>query len=711
MTTTNGTTPRTLLPHHLAELRASGLTDETIQAAGIHSESNATRLARLLGWDKWPKRRGSAMVFPFHDADGANGYCQVKPDNPRRNNKGAAVKYESPRGQPPRLYIPPGVAAKLESNEPDLFITEGVKKALALTQAGFSAVGLAGVSSFYRDKKSCRLLPELERAEWKRRKTFIVFDSDAADNPNVADAERQLAAKLAALGAVVKVIRLPAGPAGEGGEPVKQGVDDFLVRSGAAALHKLREEAIEPEPPQDGDGKPDARTLDPAETADKLLECEIVDGASRLRFWRGAWWRWDKGRYRWVQNTEVAARIVGHVNHHARHVTTNITGNLVNQVRAKALLSGTVEPPTFLGDAPRDANGEPWKAADVLVAKNGLVHLPSLVNRQPHFHEATPRFFSLAALDYDFAIDAPPPVAWLAFLNQLWPADEDEGKSIATLQEWFGYCMTPDTSQQKILALIGPKRSGKGTICRIMRAVVGTQNCCGPTLASFGQNFGLWPLLGKLLAVISDARLSGRSDQQVIVERLLSISGEDELTIDRKNLEPVTCKLNTRIVVASNELPRLTDSSGALDGRLILLRLTKSFYGAEDTELADKLLAELPSIALWSIGGWKQLRNRKRFVQPDSGKELLCEMSDLSSPVGAFVDDCCTVDAAASVERATIYQAYLDWCKEAGRHHVEDAAGFGRALRARVPTLRSSQPRTDGRRVRAYLGIRLRADF
>ena len=79
---------------------------------------------------------------------------------------------------------------------------------------------------------------------------------------------------------------------------------------------------------------------------------------------------------------------------------------------------------------------------------------------------ATPRFFTPVALDYDFDINAGPPEQWLAFLSQLWP---DDPQSVATLQEWFGYCLTLDTRQQKILMMVGPKRSGKGTIARVLR--------------------------------------------------------------------------------------------------------------------------------------------------------------------------------------------------------------------------------------------------
>jgi hypothetical protein len=91
----------------------------------------------------------------------------------------------------------------------------------------------------------------------------------------------------------------------------------------------------------------------------------------------------------------------------------------------------------------------------------------------------------------------------------------------------MGYLLVPDTSQQKILMLIGPPRSGRGTIGRVIRSLVGLDNVTAPTLSGMATNFGLAPLIGKTVAVIHDARLSGRADAQVIVERLLSISGED----------------------------------------------------------------------------------------------------------------------------------------------------------------------------------------
>ena len=78
-----------------------------------------------------------------------------------------------------------------------------------------------------------------------------------------------------------------------------------------------------------------------------------------------------------------------------------------------------------------------------------------------------------------------------------------------------------------------------------------------PTLSTLARPFGLASLIGKPIAVFPDARLSSRPDNAAIVECLLSISGEDDQTIDRKHMPAWTGKLSTRFVLISNELPRL----------------------------------------------------------------------------------------------------------------------------------------------------------
>jgi putative DNA primase/helicase len=622
-----------------------------------------------------------SLVFPYVGVDGSNGYCRVKPDDPR-TCQGRSVKYESPKGRSNQVYLPPRSRCRLDDPQEMLLITEGEKKALALDQAGFVTVGLVGVWG-WKVARQQRLLPELETLPWSGREVRIVFDSDVRQNPDVLNAETMLAAILRRQGACVRVVRLPDGPADDDGKPTKLGVDDYIVANGLEAFQQLLGAAEAPAEPNALQMWRPGSSLDPLVEVRSLLRLQEADGVSRLRYWRGSWYHYGDGYYAELADEEVQGLLVRHLSESANRLTTSIIANHKMYLKAQSGLPNRISPPAWLGEPPRM-----WPAEEVLACRNQLVHLPSLVGNAEYACPATPRFFTPVALDYNFAIDAPRPQNWLTFLEELWP---DDPQSIATLQEWFGYCLTLDTRQQKILMMVGPRRSGKGTLARLLRRLVGERNTVGPTLSSFSETYGLEPLLGKSVAIISDARLSSRTDSCVVTERLLSISGEDSLSVGRKYMTAVQTKLDTRLMFLSNELPRFSDVSGALAGRMIILRLTRSWYGIEDAGLLERLLPELPGILLWAIEGWHRLRANGHFVVPESSREVQAELEDLTSPVGAFIRQCCEIGLELSVPTSTLYRAFQTWCRDQGMAHIAPNNHFGRDLRTAISTLRRGQ--------------------
>ena len=680
-----------LLPHHAADLRASGLTDETIVANALRSEQDHRKIAGILNRKGW--KNGDVLVFPFHSESGVCELERVKPDNPSSRG-GRLQKYLSPSGSANRVYFPAGVRESIQSIDQPLIATEGEKKALCSTQYHHPAIGLTGVEGWH-GKGTQALLPDLDRLIWQGRTVYIAFDSDAVTNEAVMGAERKLAHVLGKRGAKVLIVRIPPGEDGE-----KQGLDDFLVAHGASALSALLKKATKPEPPKtDEEKQPATECVFEADAASFVNGTEL-DGQPRLRFWRDTYWYWSKGRYGETGETELRAEIAKYLNANYFKVSRSTISNVLEQIRAHAIVSSSKDQPRWLAKVA----GSEWPLDEVLVAKNGIIHLPSYVERLDNFiAPPTPALFSATAIDYDFrGGDCPEPVEWLRFLNDLWP---DDPESIEALQLWFGYLLTPDTSLEKMLVMIGPKRSGKSTIARVLSAMLGKGSVCSPSLGSFSSAFGLWPLVGKSLGIISDARLSGRADAAVIVERLNKIIGEDAVDVDRKFLTPITCTLPIRFMLVSNELPRLSDASGALVGRMVLLQMTRSFYGAEDTRLSARLLDELPGILQWAIEGWCMLRERRALLQPKSVDALVEDMGDLSSPVAAFVRECCRVGEEHRIARGELYKIYASWCEGKGRRHVEDQAGFGRNLRAALPGLKTSHPRIEDGRVRCYQGL------
>ena len=183
--------------------------------------------------------------------------------------------------------------------------------------------------------------------------------------------------------------------------------------------------------------------------------------------------------------------------------------NVIDVLSALCLLSRHTDQPCWLDGR---------RTGTIVACRNGLLD----VDRHellPH----SPAFFNVVSVPFDYEPKARVPRQWLRFLRELWPHDPQSRKALA---QWYGYVVSGRTDLQKILLLIGPTRAGKGVISRILKEMVGRKNVCGPTLASLSGEFGLAPLIGKSLAIVSDARLTGRHGG-IVVERLLSISGED----------------------------------------------------------------------------------------------------------------------------------------------------------------------------------------
>ncbi len=427
-----------------------------------------------------------------------------------------------------------------------------------------------------------------------------------------------------------------------------------------------------------------------------------------LLAWRGGFYRWD-GRC-WRESPEAAIRTEAYrFLEHAEYKVKGPVGpvrlpweptrskiaNVLEALRAVTHLPDTIEPPAWL-------SGEGPDPHELVVTANGPLHVPT---RQLLPHD--PRLFVEHAVPFAYDPDAPEPTRWLAFLNELWG---DDDVSIALAQEMAGYVVSGDTSLQKIMLLVGPTRAGKGVFANVLSYLLGRHNVGAPTLAGLTTNFGLQDLIGKTLAVVSDARLGPKANVAALAERLLSISGEDAITIDRKYRVPWTGPLGVRFLLLTNELPRFSDASGALAKRFVVLVLQRSFYGVEDPALLHKILPELPGILNWALDGLDRLRAQGHFSQPASAREAIRDLEDLASPMAAFLRDRCIVGPDQQVTVDELWATWKAWCEDQSQYNGTKQT-FGRDLRAAIPGLRMGRPRDDDeQRHRAYVGVGLRTN-
>jgi putative DNA primase/helicase len=432
----------------------------------------------------------------------------------------------------------------------------------------------------------------------------------------------------------------------------------------------------------------------------------MAGGLHTLHHQMDSFYTWTGTHYRQIRKEDIRATVYQVLDEayceskEGRFVPFNPNKTKVANVM-EALAAEVQLPPITRAPAWTDSGRHP-SPSEILACRNGLLHLPSRT-----LHPHSPAFFNLNAVDYDCDLDAQEPTEWLQFLRSVWANDEE---MIRTLQEMFGLLLTNDTRYQKMFLMVGPPRSGKGTIARLLHALLGSDHVASPTLSSLSQNFGAASLIGKPLAIVSDARIS--ANQYVYVERLLAISGEDAITIDRKYQAPWTGRLPTRFLIQTNELPQVADASGAFASRFVVLTMRESFVNREDHHLSERLQTERTAILNWAMIGRDRLAERGHFVQPASARQAKEELGELTSPISAFLRTCCVVDPDHRVECDRLFDTWKVWCEEQGRGRAATKQGLGRELRAALPKMEITQPRAaDGSRSRYYQGLDLNQDY
>lgn len=439
-----------------------------------------------------------------------------------------------------------------------------------------------------------------------------------------------------------------------------------------------------------------AESLDvrrPRDAARLLRARAMVGGWHGLAYVAGAFYEWD-GACRWqvLPEPKLDDRIYSILEQAGAPANSRSVRDVVHAMKSLAFVEGATQfwMPGAEGPDP----------LDLVPMRNGLYH-PAARKLYPH----TPALFNTTVAPVEFDPSATCP-RWQGFVAEAIPDDD----SRRALQQFMGVLVCSRTTRyQRALCVIGPPRSGKGVITRVVTALVGREAVAAPTFDELGGRFGLSGLVQKSLVTITDARIVPGDQGRGALQKFLALTGEDHVQVEMKYGPPQTMRLPVRLLIVSNDIPVFRDASSAATSRLVVIRSGPSHVGTESLSLEDELLQELPGIFNWCAAGLSDLEARGRFVQPADGQALLDELRDASSPIGAFVRERCEIapgDPDYWVAKKSLFNAWCDWCAEEG-HKPGELAGFARALHTAAPGISVTRNRVKGDRQNRFSGIRL----
>jgi putative DNA primase/helicase len=336
----------------------------------------------------------------------------------------------------------------------------------------------------------------------------------------------------------------------------------------------------------------------------------------------------------------------------------------------------------------------------LLPVKNGVLNLETgeLLPYKPEFY-----FTSKLPVTYNPNADCP---RIKKFLSEIVMPEDVE-----LLIEIPAYCLWREYLIQKAFMLVGDGANGKSTYLQLLQKFLGSENTCSVSLQELEHNrFASANLYRKLANIYAD--LPSVALQNPGVFKMLT--GGDVVKAEKKFKDFFFFVNHAKLLYSANRVPYVADESEAFFRRWIIINFPFKFEpnpnGSNSKPANPNILQEITTEE--ELSGFLNLtlsRLKKVLIQGFSYVKTTEEIREAyiraSDPIGAFVMDCVVQSPEDFVLKDELYNAYANYCR-AKKLIIVDKAVFSKNLR-RYVVVEDSRPEIDGKRPRAWKGIKL----
>lgn len=299
------------------------------------------------------------------------------------------------------------------------------------------------------------------------------------------------------------------------------------------------------------------------------------------------------------------------------------------------------------------------------------------------------------AADQTHEVTPPPPTS--RFLKWIEAAHPDPDVR-ALVQEQCGATLLP-TNFQVAAWWYGKAGCGKSTLAEICKAM--QHNAASTRLNALGSRFGGQSLVGASLIMVDEVDADGRTDEGLLKSW---ISG-NSVTVDRKNVAPITYQSRAKWLICSNMAPFFKDKSDGIWRRICVVPW--EVVVPEEDRIPDfqnvVLAEEGVHILNWMLAGAVRLVQRGTFLPESQRPEIVRDVKlearyDCDSVLAWTADENVVVTnpvGGSYNSKDLVYGAYEDWCRAAHRDALERRQ-FWKGLKGLLK-FRETRPREAGR--------------
>jgi putative DNA primase/helicase len=386
----------------------------------------------------------------------------------------------------------------------------------------------------------------------------------------------------------------------------------------------------------------------------------------RFAFFEGSQW-WEYGGGKWTySSTEQAEAEVQRFMERLRFngVDVSVTATKVAGVLKLARPHLGVHRVTELNSRPT-----------LIPLRNGVYDAES-GRLLPH----NPEFFLTNQLPFDFDNLATCP-RWLQFLGEVMLTATGTvcDEWIGALQEWFGYCLSPDNSAQVSMVWVGEGRNGKGVAARALECLLGPSQCCAVPVEQLHDPYHRAELQGKLVGFVNEP------DPRAMLKNgayFKAITGGDTISARRPTEKVFSFVPFCRLVISTNSVPGTRDLSHGYFRRLMILEWRRNFSAEDaDPHLDGKIRDELPGIFNWAVEGLKRFRERgSKFAELAESDRLLAAYRLSEDPLRQFIFEECEAHIHHWTWFREFYDGFRQWAHSCGHRDIGTKQKIGRRL-------------------------------
>lgn len=201
--------------------------------------------------------------------------------------------------------------------------------------------------------------------------------------------------------------------------------------------------------------------------------------------------------------------------------------------------------------------------------------------------------------------------------------------------------------------------NGKGTLCVLLRNLVGEGSHTSISLSEFSKDFMLESLIGTSAIIVDENDVGTYIDKAANLKAVIT---GDVVKINRKFKTPISFRYKGFMVQCLNELPRIKDKSDSFYRRQLFIPFTKSFTGKERRYIKDDYLnrREVLEYALFRVLNM----NYDDFDVPQECKDVMDEYKSFNDPVRQFMDEIMPQLTWDLVPFTFLYDLYKAWYKK-----------------------------------------------